>query len=34
VLQNTFGKGTRSLMVFGFGPTKTQAFIYNKVRFS
>ena len=34
VLQNTFGKGTRSLMVFGFGPTKTQAYIYNKVRFS
>lgn len=31
VLQNTFGKGTRSLMVFGFGPTKKEALIYNKV---
>jgi hypothetical protein len=31
VLQNTFGKGTRSLMVFGFGTTKNTALIYNKV---
>lgn len=34
VLQNTFGKGTRSLMVFGFGTTKKESLIYNKVRFS
>lgn len=32
VLQNTFGKGTRSLMVFGFGPTKKESLVYNKVR--
>ena len=31
VLQNTFGKGTRSLMVFGFATTKNTALIYNKV---
>jgi len=31
VLQNTFGKGTRSLMVFGFATTKKEALIYNKV---
>ena len=31
VLQNTFGKGTRSLMVFGFGTTKKESLIYNKV---
>jgi len=34
VLQNTFGKGTRSLMVFGFGATKKEALIYNKVAFA
>ncbi len=34
VLQNTFGKGTRSLMVFGFGTTKNTALIYNKVAFA
>jgi hypothetical protein len=31
VLQNTFGKGTRSLMVFGFATTKNTALVYNKV---
>jgi hypothetical protein len=34
VLQNTFGKGTRSLMVFGFGTTKKEALIYDKVAFA
>jgi hypothetical protein len=34
VLQNTFGKGTRSLMVFGFATTKNTALIYNKVAFA
>lgn len=34
VLQNTFGKGTRSLMVFGFGATKREALVYNKVAFA
>lgn len=34
VLQNTFGKGTRALMVFGFGPTKKEALIRNKVSFA
>jgi hypothetical protein len=34
VLQNTFGKGTRSLMVFGFGVTKTQALIYDKISYA
>jgi hypothetical protein len=34
VLPNTFGKGTRSLMVFGFGPTKREGLIYTKASFA
>ena len=34
VLQNTFGKGTRSLMVFGFGTTKKESLVYVKTAFA
>lgn len=34
VLQNTFGKGTRSLMVFGFGTTKKESLLYVKTAFA